>query len=125
MKMGFIKYMTRMIDLTTIKKIADNNPKIIRQFLEVFAHNTAKDLKKLALAIDNEDARQVGYFVHKLKSTTQSIGFINGHKELQRIEEKLNLSHPIKPLRLQLLNVTRECELAVVEARRLLEKFIE
>jgi len=125
MKMGFIKYMTRMIDLTTIKKIADNNPKIIRQFLEVFVHNTAKDLKKLALAIDNEDARQVGYFVHKLKSTTQSIGFINGHKELQRIEEKLNLSHPIKPLRLELLNVTRECELAVVEARRLLEKFIE
>ena len=125
MKMGFIKYMTRMIDLTTIKKIADNNPKIIRQFLEVFVHNTAKDLKKLALAIDNEDARQVGYFVHKLKSTTQSIGFINGHKELQRIEEKLNLSHPIKPLRLELLNVTRECELSVVEARRLLEKFIE
>ena len=77
------------------------------------------------MAIDNEDARQVGYFVHKLKSTTQSIGFINGHKELQRIEEKLNLSHPIKPLRLELLNVTRECELAVVEARRLLEKFIE
>ncbi len=114
-----------MLNLSTIKKITNNDKKVIGQFLQVFADNTTNDLKKLNVAIENEDAHQVHYYVHKLKSSTQSIGFINGHKELQRIEDKLRLSHPIKPLRMELLNVTRECELAVVEARKLLEKYIK
>lgn len=113
-----------MLNLGTIERITNGNRDVIKQFLEVFATNTSKDLKKLSHAIDNEDPHQVHYFVHKLKSSAQSIGFINGHKELQRIEDKLLLSHPIKPLRGELINVTRECELAVMEARKLLEKYI-
>ncbi len=116
--------MTKMLDLTSIRKIANGNQGVVRQFLEIFADNTSKDLVKLTSAIHSEDAHQVSYFVHKLKSTTQSIGFLNGHKELQRIEDILHLSPAIKPLRKELLNVTRECELAVVEARKLLEKHI-
>jgi|GEM_PF-809595 HPt (histidine-containing phosphotransfer) domain-containing protein len=124
MVMSFIKSMINMIDLTTIKKITNNNPKTIRQFLKVFADNASKDLRELTLVIEREDVQQVSYFVHKLKSSTQSIGFITGHKELQKIEDKLDLNHPIKPLvGVELLNVIRQCELAVVEARRLLKSF--
>jgi HPt (histidine-containing phosphotransfer) domain-containing protein len=124
--MSFIKSMISMIDLTNIKKITNNNPKTIRQFLKVFADSTSNDLRELTLVIEREDVQQVSYFVHKLKSSTQSIGFITGHKELQRIEGKLDLNQPLKPLvGIELINVIRQCELAVVEARRLLKNFKE
>ena len=114
-----------LIDLSNIRKITNNNSEVIGQFLQVFADNTTKDLHLLKNAIKDNDPHQVHYFVHKLKSSTQSIGYMNGHKQLQRIEDKLRLSHPIKPLRAELMNVTKECELAVIEARQLLEKFIK
>jgi len=114
-----------VIDLSNIKRITNNNPETIRTFLQVFADNTSRDLEKLTVAMNDEDAKRVGYFVHKLKSSTQSIGFLTGHKQLQRIEDKLLLSHPIKPLRRELVSVTKECELAVREARRLLESYIK
>jgi HPt (histidine-containing phosphotransfer) domain-containing protein len=124
--MSFIKSMISMIDLTNIKKVTNNNPKTIRQFLKVFADSTSNDLRELTLVIEREDVQQVSYFVHKLKSSTQSIGFITGHKELQRIEGKLDLNQPLKPLvGIELINVIRQCELAVVEARRLLKNFKE
>jgi HPt (histidine-containing phosphotransfer) domain-containing protein len=126
MVMSFIKSMISMIDLTNIKKVTNNNPKTIRQFLKVFADSTSNDLRELTLVIEREDVQQVSYFVHKLKSSTQSIGFITGHKELQRIEGKLDLNQPLKPLvGIELINVIRQCELAVVEARRLLKNFKE
>jgi len=124
--MGFTKSMISMIDLTTIKRITNNNTATIRLFLEVFADSASKDLRELTLAIEREDVHQVNYFVHKLKSSTQSIGFRSGHEELQKIEDKLDLNHPLNPLvRIELLNVIRNCELAVVEARRLLKDHTE
>ena len=122
MVMGFIKSMISMIDLTTIKRITNNNTATIRQFLEIFADNASKDLRELTLAIESEDVQQVSYFVHKLKSSTQSIGFRSGHEELQKIEDKLDLNHPLNPLvRIELLKVISKCELAVLEARGLLK----
>lgn len=120
--MGFIKSMISMIDLTTIKRITNNNTATIRQFLEIFADNASKDLRELTLAIESEDVQQVSYFVHKLKSSTQSIGFITGHRVLQNIEDKLDLNHPLKPsIVIELLKVISKCELAVLEARGLLK----
>ena len=52
MVMSFIKSMISMMDLTTIKKITNNNPETIRQFLKVFADNASKDLRELTLAIE-------------------------------------------------------------------------
>ncbi len=122
MVMGFIKSMISMIDLTTIKRITNNNTATIRQFLEIFADNASKDLRELTLAIESEDVHQVSYFVHKLKSSTQSIGFITGHRELQNIEDKLALNRPLKPsVVIELLKVISKCELAVLEARGLLK----
>jgi len=113
------------LDLSSLNKISQGDEKVIIQFLELFTANTPKDISGLKRAIEEENGKSVHYYVHKLKSTTQSIGYLNGHKELQKIEDKLLLSHPIPPLRKELLAVTRECENAVVEARAMLEKFVK
>lgn len=114
-----------LLDLSNINKITNGNERSIAEFLRVFSENTTSDLIKLKGAMDAEDARQIHYFVHKLKSSVQSIGYLNGHKQLARIEEKLHLGHSIPPLRMELTKVTRECEMAVVEARKLLEKYVK
>lgn len=75
-----------MINLDNLKNISRHNSAFIREILEVYLTNTPQDLEKMGQAVDQEDWQIVRYFAHKLKSSSFTIGFDNGHRQFQEIE---------------------------------------
>lgn len=75
-----------LINLDNLKALSRNNESFIREILELYLANTPIDLEKMKEAVLDENWQTVRYFAHKLKSSSFSIGFEEGHRRLQEIE---------------------------------------
>jgi hypothetical protein len=72
-----------LINLDNLKVLSRHNHSFIREILEVYLMNTPKDLLKMRESVDAQDWPVVRYFAHKLKSSSFTIGFIEGHRRFQ------------------------------------------
>jgi len=76
-----------LIDLDRLEKISGGNMTFVREILEVFLEQTPRELEKLEDHIEKNELEKVEYLSHKLKSATDSIGFVEGRKLFKHIED--------------------------------------
>lgn len=75
-----------MINLENLQNLSRHNESFVKEILEVYLTNTPKDLEQMGVAVDQQDWQKVRYFAHKLKSSSFTIGFEDGHRQFQHIE---------------------------------------
>lgn len=113
-----------LINLDNLKVLSRHNHSFIREILEVYLMNTPKDLVKMREAVDAGNWQVVRYYAHKLKSSSFTIGFIEGHRRFQQIE--LVIKNNDDPLGIpalfdQAMDVCDEC---VTEVKQELTKYL-
>ncbi|MFT6183294.1 MAG: HPt (histidine-containing phosphotransfer) domain-containing protein [Flavobacteriales bacterium] len=75
-----------MINLDNLKNLSKHNHAFIREILEVYLMNTPKDVDSMREFVEIGDFKMVHYYAHKLKSSSFTIGFIEGFRIFQKIE---------------------------------------
>lgn len=78
-----------LINLENLRVLSRNNKDFIREILEVYLANMPADLDRMKHALDQDEWNTVRYFAHKLKSSSFTIGFIEGHAKFQEIERSI------------------------------------
>lgn len=85
----YCRTLKELISLDNLKAISRNNHGFIREILEVYLTSTPKDLQKLQTHVVDENWEMVRYFAHKMKSSSLTIGFEEGFKIFQIIENTI------------------------------------
>lgn len=72
------------MDLTTLEKLAGNNPAMIDQLLQTFVDELKIEMPKF----DAEDAEEIARLAHKIKPSINYVGAKNLFSQVQKIERK-------------------------------------
>lgn len=114
-----------MINLENLKTLSRQNDAFIKEILEVYLNNTPKDIDQMGEAVLARDWQVIRYYAHKLKSSSFTIGFLEGHAKFQEIEQLVrseDFSDKVDVLFDQAKSV---CDACVVEVLQELKKYEE
>lgn len=112
-----------MINLENLRTLSRQNDAFIREILEVYLENTPKDIERMHEAVLARDWQVVRYFAHKLKSSSFTIGFNEGHAKFQQIEQMVRneeFGDRVDTLFAEAQNI---CDLCITEVKDELEKY--
>lgn len=111
-----------LINLDHLKKISGNNTAFVREILSVFVQHTPEDLEQLRLQFEKSNLAQAQYFAHKLKSSTDSLGFKKGRDLFHEIEENLREKSNLEAVPGLIKEAIESCAKARGQAKASLEK---
>lgn len=113
-----------LINLDNLKVLSRHNHSFIREILEVYLMNTPKDLLKMRESVDAQDWPVVRYFAHKLKSSSFTIGFIEGHRRFQMIEQIIKSEGDMSQIVPMFNEAILLCDECITEVKLELTKYI-
>ena len=97
--------------------LSRQNLSFVREILEVYLANNPKDITALQKRIDNADWEHVGYYVHKLKSSSSTIGFNEGYKIYQEMESSIKGNDDLSDMPALMDRAVNLCEQASIEIK--------
>lgn len=111
-----------LINLDNLRILARQNESFIREILEVYLANTPKDLDNMAVAVRERDWLVIRYYAHKLKSSSFTIGFNEGHLKFQAIEQMIRNEDYSDSIDQLFAEALAACDACVVEVNQELAK---
>ncbi len=113
-----------MINLDNLKALSKHNQSFVREILEVYLSNTPKDLAQLTVCVEKKDWPMVRYYAHKLKSSSFTIGFTQGHQMFQLIEKVIKNEEPVDQLPQLNEEIQKLCSECMVQVKIELSNYI-
>lgn len=117
-------FATVLINLDNLKALSKHNQSFVREILEVYLSNTPKDLEQLSLCVEKDDWPMVRYYAHKLKSSSFTIGFTEGHQMFQRMEKVIKDDEPKDQIPKLNKEIQELCETCMVQVKIELSKYL-
>lgn len=111
-----------LINLDNLRVLARNNEAFVQEILGVYLDNTPKDLVNMRNAVEDSDWHLVRYFAHKLKSSSFTIGFIEGHRRFQEIEHRIKNEDDIDGVPALFYEAVDACDRCIIEVKQELAK---
>jgi HPt (histidine-containing phosphotransfer) domain-containing protein len=111
-----------LINLDNLRILARQNESFIREILEVYLANTPKDLDNMAVAVKERDWKVIRYYAHKLKSSSFTIGFNEGHTKFQAIEQMIRNEEYTDSIDQLFADALSSCDACVIEVNKELAK---
>ncbi len=112
-----------LINLDNLRVLARNNEAFVQEILGVYLENTPKDLVNMRSAVEERDWHLVRYFAHKLKSSSFTIGFIEGHRRFQEIEHRIKSADDIDGVSALFYEAVDACDRCITEVKQELAKY--
>lgn len=109
--------MGRLINLQNLLVLSHQNLSFVREILEVYLANNPKDIDALKKRVDNADWEHVGYYVHKLKSSSLTIGFNEGCKIYQEMESRIKDNDDLSDMPTLMDRAVKLCDQASIEIK--------
>lgn len=78
-----------LINLDNLRTLSRGNEAFLREILMVYLSATPVDLANMRSAVVEGNWHVVRYFAHKMKSSSFTIGFQQGHAQFQKIEHAI------------------------------------
>lgn len=97
--------------------LSHQNLSFVREILEVYLANNPKDIDALKKRVDNADWEHVGYYVHKLKSSSLTIGFNEGCKIYQEMESRIKDNDDLSDMPTLMDRAVKLCDQASIEIK--------
>jgi HPt (histidine-containing phosphotransfer) domain-containing protein len=113
-----------LISLDNLKAISRDNHGFIREILEVYLSSTPKDLLKLQTHVVEENWEMVRYFAHKMKSSSFTIGFIEGFKIFQKMENTIKDNEDLTGIHEVMQQASTLCDNAHVQVKIELSNYL-
>ena len=118
-----ISQTSSIINLEYLKETTVDNPKLIKEIINIFLDQTPEFLSRLEGAVKSQDWTEVKAIAHKMKPTVNYVGILSIENIIKNIEDfsdqKINLNE-IPPLLIELKNI---CERAFIELKKELKNF--
>jgi HPt (histidine-containing phosphotransfer) domain-containing protein len=113
-----------LISLDNLKAISRYNNGFIRDILEVYLSSTPKDLEKLEQHVRDENWEMVRYFAHKMKSSSFTMGFQEGFKVFQKMENCIKDQGDMKLIPAMMQDAVVLCQSAQIEVKIELSNYL-
>jgi HPt (histidine-containing phosphotransfer) domain-containing protein len=114
----------QLINLDNLRILARQNESFIREILEVYLANTPKDLDNMAVAVKDRDWKVIRYYAHKLKSSSFTIGFSEGHQKFETIEQMIRNEEYSDVIDQLFAESLTSCDACLVEVSKELTKYV-
>ena len=104
----------RVIDTDRLKTFAGNDPKFMRQVIEIFLKRTPEYMKELRAAVKDKDWKNIKMMSHKLKPTFTYVG-MEDFTELVGSIEQYAVKKDLDTINSIMTEVWEDCQLAFDE----------
>jgi|GEM_PF-549086 len=105
----------RLINLTFLREMADENDSFIRDFIQLFMQNAPDSVRLLHVHLENGDWEQLRQVAHKIKPSFNYLGLKELYDAAATIEEYARQGINKSELETLVKKITTTCELAYVE----------
>ncbi len=120
--MSETEYTEKLIDLSYLKALSLNDTEFEHAIIRQFIVQVPEELESLKEAIDKKNQKRIKSLAHGIKSSIAYLGLSERlHSSLHRIEVEAISSAEATHFEEDFEQVKKVCEVAVQEARRLLE----
>jgi len=120
-----ISQTSSIINLEYLRETTVDNPKLIKEIINIFLEQTPGFLAKLDEAVSSQNWTEVKTVAHKMKPTVSYVGIISIENIIKDIEDFSDQRIKLDKIPSLLFELKNVCELAFVELKKELERITE
>lgn len=115
------EYVNTELDLSYLRESTDNDPRLMKQIIEVFLQQTPVSIERIEAAFQNKDWNDLKKTAHKMKPTFEYVGIKNLRNLVSEVQTLAENKSELEKLPGLIKTIKQTCEQASSELRLVLK----